>query len=632
MKFLALPALLLLLKSIQPIYSQCSLPAPTNLQSTMTAETAILKWKLSQSVAYYKVRYRKTGDAIWISSPQLNVSNYTISDLQPGTSYDLRVVPYCSNGQQGAYTFKLDTTIMPNIIILYLDDAPNGLTGATGAPDFVETPNIDLIAKNGMNFTNNSCLISLCAPSRAVMITGRAPARTGVKDNSTQQNFNLSLPTLSEQLQQAGIYTAVLGKFHDVFDAHNGNDWNYRYESVTTQGSATIKFSRNGGPAKKAGNDSVITKVLIDTAIALVHQTSQPLFLLISLRDPHTPTKVPVPFDHYYDNETISFGVNTLPYSNLYPSFLYELPNKNYKDATQMTEILKNQYRAMAYLDSRIGDLLNALSATGKLEHTLILFTSDNGFMNDEHGLYGKRHPYHESVNAPLHIWYNEWFPSGTSELLTSSIDLYATILRAAGITDTNSDGLSIKDLYDGNVMRTMEYSITGYTTEDNFQDMASSRTGWDADYKLIQYGCSQVTEAFFNLQNDPEELINLINKSSLQSVIQEYRESLNDLAAHFGDTLPGTLLNCHLVDNNRSDQALLQTDVLSIYPNPGNGRITLEGFENFLQVELRSVIGSHIAYLKESFDGSHLPDGMYLIHAISASGIAVTMPFIKQE
>nr|MBP9884412.1 fibronectin type III domain-containing protein [Chitinophagales bacterium] len=89
MKFIALPALLLLLMSIQPVYSQCSLPAPTNLQSTMTAESALLKWKLSQSVSYYKVRYRKTGDAIWISSPQLNVSNYTISDLQPGTSYDL---------------------------------------------------------------------------------------------------------------------------------------------------------------------------------------------------------------------------------------------------------------------------------------------------------------------------------------------------------------------------------------------------------------------------------------------------------------------------------------------------------------------------------------------------------------
>ena len=106
-----------------------------------------------------------------------------------------------------------------------------------------------------------------------------------------QSNLNLSLTTIGEKLQSVGIYTAALGKYHDVFDAHQGADWNYRYESVTKQDAASIKFSRNGGPPKKAGNDSIITKVLIDTAIALVLKTEQPLFLLLSLRDPHTLTK-----------------------------------------------------------------------------------------------------------------------------------------------------------------------------------------------------------------------------------------------------------------------------------------------------------------------------------------------------
>ncbi|HUM48351.1 MAG TPA: sulfatase-like hydrolase/transferase, partial [Chitinophagales bacterium] len=469
--------LLLILLSVvghDAAFSQCSLPAPANLEVKMSAESATLTWTNSSAVAYYKVRHRKTGDALWITSAQLTTTSYTITGLTPGISYDIRVVPYCTNNQQGLFAFKVDTTLIPNIILIYLDDAPNGLTNTTGAPSFVQTPNIHKIFKKGMDFPLNSCIISLCAPSRAVMITGHTPAQTGVIDNSTQANFNMSLPTLGERLKEKGVYTAALGKFHDVIGIHGADDWSYRYESVTSQSAATVKFSRNGGPWKKAGTDSIITKVLTDTAIALIQNTAQPLFLLLAVRDPHTPTKVPAPFNHYYDNEVITLGANTAPYTDLYPSFLYDLPNKNYKEEQAMIATLKDEYRALAYVDDRIGAIISALKTTGKLENTMIIFTSDNGLMNSEHGIYGKRHPYKESVNVPLHIWYEEWFTPGSSNLLTSNIDLYATILDAVGIEDHTSAGYSIKEMYDGIATRATAYSSVSYTIEDNYQDLAS--------------------------------------------------------------------------------------------------------------------------------------------------------------
>lgn len=432
----------------------------------------------------------------------------------------------------------------PNIIVIYLDDAPNGLTHSTGAPDFILTPNIDRLCDSSMNFKNNYVAISLCAPSRAVLMTGNYPCNTGVTDNSTQENFNMELPTFSHQLKKEGIYTAAIGKFHDVIGKHETYDWNYRLESVSSQGDKNIKWSRNGKNPKKAGSDTLITKVIIDTAIAIIQRVQQPTFILLSLRCPHTPTEVPPPYDHIYDNNSLIWGADTAKYTLEYPSFMYGLPGKNYKTTAKMTPFLRDQYKAIAYLDERIGDLLNAIEP-----NTMVIFTSDNGFLNDRHGLYGKRWAYKQSVEVPLHIWYRQWFPAGESELLTSSVDLYSTILHAAGVQYEPAQGYSIKDLYDSVSTRNFAYYTMPYTAEENNEGMASSKAVWDSHYKLISYGCNEMAEQFFDLQNDPLEMVNLINNEDQFDNIQFYRTKLVELMNQYGDTINNTIINCQLTN-----------------------------------------------------------------------------------
>lgn len=629
--------------------ANCQLPAPSNFAATeVTCDSIYFSWAEVPGAYTYKIRFRPSSGGSWEVKNVGNTTSiwltYENEGLVPSVSYDFTVRAFCTaaSNSGGAISPSVSQIIpqpcggqtAPNVIVIYCDDLPNGITSGSGAPSFVETPNIDAIAAQGVTFSRNYAVQPLCAPSRATLTTGHASASTGVMDNSTQANFNLALPTFGSQLKNAGYYTAAVGKFHETIGVHGELDWNYRLESVTNQSVINVKFSLNGGIGKKAGNDSIITKVLMDTAIALVGRVPEPLFLLISLRDPHTPTKVPPPFDHYYDNDVIEFGGDTALFSPPLPSFIYELTNKNYKEADKMVEILKNQYRAMAYVDHRIGDLLAALDAAGKLNgNTMIIFTSDNGFLNDQHGLYGKRWPYRPSAEMPLTIWYEPWFPAGvTSDLLTSNVDLYATILHAAGIIDTQSQGYSIKDLYDGSVFRPVAYHSMAYTTEDNFQGLASSKAVWDEDYKLIQYGCDEPTEQFFDLLIDPDEMNNLINVPELQATIESYRVMLAERAAFYGDTLPGTILDCNLAGVAKmQDSAQGYTDgEISISPNPTARSIMIVGAQG--ESEIFSSLGEHIGIsVASTFDATGLPRGVYFVKSQDISGETIITPFVKQ-
>ncbi|MEO6166325.1 MAG: sulfatase-like hydrolase/transferase [Chitinophagales bacterium] len=614
----------------------CALPV--NISSIADSVSATVSWTASCNQQQTWMRYREVGETQWIMVMATG-ETYTFLDLPPNITYEYNINA-CDTANSLLWsdikTFTIgEPAFQPNIIVIVCDDLTNKITGTTGAPSFVHTPNIDQVALNGVSFSRNYCATPLCAPSRATLITGEYAVSTGVSSNSTQPNFNMALPTLGAKLKQAGYKTAAVGKFHEVIGAHGADDWNYSLESTVNQGAALIKFSLNGGIPKNAGNDSIITKVLLDTAIALVNKNaleSQPLCLILLPRDPHTPKKLAVEDDNYYEDDLIIFGENTQHYTDLYPSFMYDLPNKYYRDEEQMDSLLRDQYKVMTYLDSRIGELFAAVATNGK--PTMIIFTSDNGFLNTEHGLYGKKWTLKESVEVPLMIWYDAWFPAGeTSNLLTGNMDLYATILHAAGVTDTWSDGLSIKDLYDGKVKRPFAYSTMAYTTDDNASELASSRAVWDLNFKLIQYGCSSITEQFFDLQNDVQETSNLINQPALQPLIQTYREAMSTRAAFFGDTLPGTLLNCFVVQNEKAaGKPPIKKDSISIYPNPAVAMVTIRGMEEEGVAAVFTALGKPAGYFKgNTFDTSLLPEGIYFVKISMGDGKIIIEKLIRQ-
>lgn len=548
---------------------QCNLPAPLINDIIITENSIRLIWQPDPAAAYYKVYHRQIASVNWQSSPEINAadSSYQISGLFSGTEYLIQLVPYCSNGKK-ELMFDTICSTLPSasgytkdsiVIVIYLDDLPHKMMDSTGAPSFIHTPNFDRIASEGINFTRNYAMLPLCAPSRATLITGRSFVTTGVTDNSTQPNFNMMLPTIGGLLRSHGVYTAALGKFHDVIGEHP-SDWDYSFESYNLQKENTtmnpVKFQLNGGAPKKAGNDSIITKVLMDSAAAIIQRVDGKLFLLISLRDPHIPTKVPAPFDTLYEHAPVVFGPNTVPFSDLYPSFTYLLPEKNYNTLSAAELALKDQYRAIAYVDDRIGYLLSVLENTGKLNNTTIILTGDHGFLNQEHALYGKRRPYQESLNVPLFIWNNEWFPQkGTrSTVLTCNADLFSTMLELFDLSDPGSDGLSVKSLYNGTAVRKTAYASVPYTTEGGYEAMPSCRSVWDSAYQYTRYGCSNITEEFFDLKNDPYQMNNLITVPSLQSTIQSYRVTLANIAAQLNDTASGTVINCYLIENGTFD------------------------------------------------------------------------------
>lgn len=634
-----------------PLHSEAQcLPSPTNFQIIDTTCTDIvLSWDLNPNANHYRIRYQAIGASTWEVLNVGKVGVYTLNfaehGLVTGTEYKFCVRVFCTTSTSGGTSPQIPVILppcvtdqRPNILFIVVDDSRADWYSCNGAASFFQTPNIDRIANEGVNFNKSFVELSLCAPTRATMLTGRSAHVTGVRDNSTQDSLNRSLPFLPRILRDSGYYTAHIGKNHDLLH-YSDNCYNYWLELISNDGVVKKNANiNNDGPYKKI--TGYTSDFLTDTAMKVIKaNTGKPFFVWLSYKAPHTPYISAPQFDDYR-SFPLELEGDTAKFENEYPSFFDELPpGNNYSFGSELEESYYLTYSMIAQLDSNIGRLLSALTESGKLENTLIIFTSDNGYMYGEHHLSMKRIAYEPSINIPLFVRFPLWFSGNNivSNKIALNIDFAPTILDAAGIDASTfgMEGLSLHELYDGAVSRTEFLYRTYYTTEGNYDKLPYVYALRDTSYKFIQYGCNETTEEFFDLSANPMEMNNLINNASYETIIATYRNKLEQAIEISGDTSEDTQINCFLVNNPprigefySGDE---ESEELFVYPNPGNNTIILNGTKNIEHVDIFDMLGTHMqrTYLKE-IDVQALPSGTYILVLYTVSGIEQAL-FIKQ-
>jgi arylsulfatase A-like enzyme len=470
----------------------------------------------------------------------------------------------------------------PNILLIIADDHAYQAIGAYGSI-LNETPNIDRIAAAGMRFDRALVTNSICAPSRAVILTGMYSHHNGVRDNV--DDFDGSQSTFPQLLQARGYQTAAFGKWHLKSEPTGFDTW----EVLPGQGHYYNPDLRT--PAGTVRREGYVTDIVTDLAIDWLdeRQSEKPFFMWLGHKAPHrnwmpgpdhlttyADTTFPEPeslFDDYssrapgaaaqemeidrhmtlmYDLKVRPAGATTLDWERGFWAGMEErmtaaqlaewdaaygprndafLAQPLAGDALvrwKYNEYLKDYLRTIASVDDNVGRLLDYLDESGLARNTIVVYTSDQGFYLGEHGWFDKRWIYEESLRTPLVVRWPDHVPAGTAtNALAANIDLAPTFLAAAGAeVPPTMQGVNLAPVLRGESARPRESFYYHYYEADGPHAVPVHYGVITERHKLIRYPDLDAWE-LFDLATDPQELTNRYDDPDFAAVREELAAEL---------------------------------------------------------------------------------------------------------
>ncbi|MEX2401001.1 MAG: sulfatase-like hydrolase/transferase, partial [Rhodothermales bacterium] len=286
-----------------------------------------------------------------------------------------------------------------NVVFILSDDHRFDAMGFhERAPDFLETPHMDRMAREGVHVANAFVTTSLCSPSRASILTGRYAHNHGVVDNNRLVPDGTTF--FPELLQEAGYETAYVGKWHMGASNDNPRPGFDHWVSFPGQGvyyNPTLNV--NGERSQFEGHTS---DILTEHAIDWLEGRSgeEPFFLYLSHKNVHARFEPAERHDGVYADEEIDYPVTMANTEQNYLGKPEWVEEQRYSwhgvDHMYHGDLVYDQFyrrynETLLSLDDSIGRVLEYLEANGLAENTLVIYMGDNGFMFGEHGLIDKR-------------------------------------------------------------------------------------------------------------------------------------------------------------------------------------------------------------------------------------------------
>ncbi|RIJ50809.1 DUF4976 domain-containing protein [Maribellus luteus] len=473
---------------------------------------------------------------------------------------------------------EVEKPMRPNILFIMSDDHTTQAITAYGGiyDEYAQTPNIDRLAHEGMIMRNVFCTNGICGPSRASIITGKYSHINGYYKNEGGGHFNPDQWTFPEELHNNGYQTAMFGKWH-LGSEPRGFDYYKYHEGAGQQGFYwNPVYNQNGETVTEKGYSTNLTT---DFALQWLDQASkkdQPFCLLLQFKAPHRnwepDTKyvdlwedIEMPYPETYndnykgrektagDTDMTMDDFNRKDMKLTPPEELsgkelnrwYTFGNKRgdvvYLDQSLTPEqnrnkkyqiYIKDYLACVKSVDDNVGRVLNYLDKHGLAENTIVIYTSDQGFYLGEHGWFDKRFMYEESLRMPFLIRYPKLIKAGSENTdIITNIDFAPTIIDAAGIVKPDDvQGNSFLPNLTGNKADNWQTSMYYHYYEFPFWHHVQPHYGIRTDrYKLIHFYYNVDVWEFYDLQNDPHELNNLIDTPEYASLIDSLKNQLEE-------------------------------------------------------------------------------------------------------
>ncbi len=445
-------------------------------------------------------------------------------------------------------------TSKPNIVLIYADDLGWADLTCYGST-FYETPNLDKLAKEGVQFLNGYATAPVCSPSRASLMTGKYPVKTGITDWITGRqaggqaksyekmiakpiNYNLALEekTLAEYGLKNGYQTFFAGKWHlgeseQYWPERQGFEINiggFSKGSPVGLVNDTVGgfFTPYKNPRMTDGPaGEYLTDRLADECVNFLNTTTdQPFLMVYSLYAVHNPMQAPTALVNKYKQKQKDLRINQD--SIFRKDEAWMAPEKSWKQRVVQSQPV---YAAMVEnMDTNIGKIMRKLQEMGIADNTMVIFTSDNGGLSTSEGSpttnfplrAGKGWMYEGGIRVPFIIkWPGQSSKNHLSDIPVQTADIFATCIKAMG-EKTNPkeiDGKPIQYLIK-NPKNASKRSLYWHYPHYSNQGGKPSSAILQYPYKLI-YNHEDKSYELYNLKTDQSEQQNL---SGIQSKISK--------------------------------------------------------------------------------------------------------------
>jgi len=430
-------------------------------------------------------------------------------------------------------------TKKPNILFILSDQHNASFLGCNGN-ELINTPNLNMLAAQGVLFENAYCQNPLCVPSRCSLLTGRYSKDLGIYEN--RHILESDSMTIPKVLSANGYKTCVIGKTHingeqyqgyqqrpygDLFgQAHQPDPKRTEPAPDSGLGDVLGNSGATGIPLPLTQTEICVSETAKWLQTYVSQNDSRPFMLSVNFDKPHFPMKAPKKYVEKYA------GKVKIP--EFYPDYLekYAVPfvKKSFevngawehygKDREIHEKALAAYYACVEWIDNAIGRILQVLEYLELAEDTIIIYTSDHGEMAGEKGAWQKSVFFDASSKVPLMMAWGSNFPAGQRRKEpVGLIDLFPTLCDLSGIkVPEECGGVSLKPLLFGDetLARKAVFCESVVLKVPEYAGCMMRSGKWKYAYYL------DGTEELYDMENDPGEWNNLASAEQYSHIVKE--------------------------------------------------------------------------------------------------------------
>lgn len=450
----------------------------------------------------------------------------------------------------------------PNVLFILTDDMRWDAFGLGGNPH-VKTPHIDRLGKEGVYFRNAFCTTSLCSPSRASILSGVYAHTHGVTNNFTE--YPTDLRSFPMALQKEGYDTAYFGKWHmgeENDEPRPGFNW-----FVTHKGQGKYfdtEFNING--QRREVVKGYYTHAVTEMASEWLNRQrdGKPWCLMIGHKAPHSFYFPEPKYEQAFQSVPVAYPETAFmlgdkpkwiaerlyTWHGIYgPLFEWrkKFPDDRPEAVRDFAAMTRAYWGTILSVDDSVGHLRELLINRQELDHTIIVFMSDNGILNGEHGMIDKRTMHEPSIRIVQLVRYPNLVPPGEPRVVDQqvlTIDVAPSLLELCSAPPLEkSQGRSwVKLCRTGEDPLWRKSWFYHYNYEQQFPYTPNVRGVRTDSWKYVHYPHGDGTAdrhlaELYNIEFDPEERHNLIGKGKYAPVVAELKEELRRLMEETGLT-----------------------------------------------------------------------------------------------